>query len=112
MKRLTCILALLVVCAATIHPAGMVSGKTACPSSGSVQVSASAGYFYQLDIQAPYENVGTVYVGGYGVTSTTGLELVAGSTYTQSRPSPSISPTAVYFACSNSADTIHWAGGQ
>jgi hypothetical protein len=112
MKRLTCILALLVVCAATIHPAGIVSGTTACPSSGSVRISSTGSNYYQLDIQAPYGNAGTVYVGGSGVTSTTGIALVAGATYTQVRPSPTLSATAVYFSCSNSADSVVWAGGQ
>lgn len=113
MKRLTPILfTFLLLAIAALLQADYPTGVTTCPSSGNKQVSSTSYSLYQLTVLAPSGNAGTVYVGGSTVTTSTGFPLIAGASYNAAKPSPSVNPQQLYFACSNSGDSITWIGNR
>jgi len=109
MKRLLLLFTLLV---AAITPAGFVNGTTACPSSGAVQLSQVSYSVYTLTVYAKSTNSGVVYLGGSGVTVSNGVGLASSASLTISKPNPGLTPSAMYFACSNSSDGVNWMGAQ
>ena len=113
MKRLTL---LFLVAAGIAAPGGYVSGGTACPSSGAIQVTTSQFFLRQLTVSALTANTGKIYVGGSNTSATAvppiGGELVAGSNYNSTDNTSSINPQTVYFACTVSSDAISWVGHQ
>ena len=110
MKILALLLLMASVCAAPMFPGGGGSGVTSCPASGSLALSTTSTFAVIVSVQAPAANAGTLHVGIGTISSTTGIALVAGSSYTWA----SRGNTAAYnlsqinFVCSNSADTISY----
>jgi hypothetical protein len=84
------------------------SGSTTCPSSGNKALTNTQTKVSVLTVQSAFGNAGTIYLGGSTVSSTSGLQLLVGDSYTfqtQGNSQPyDLSKT--YFACSNSADTV------
>jgi hypothetical protein len=96
-------------------PAGNVgNGSTTCPASGSKRISSISLRSITFTVQAPNgsggttANMGTITLGGSGVTSTTAVSLGAGDAYTfpAAASTAQYDLTQIYFACSNSADSI------
>jgi len=98
----------LVMGLAVAPAANVKSGSATCPSSGSKQVSTTSLKVIKLDIMAPLANTGTVYIGGSTISSTTGIPVTNASGYSFPPVSNSASYdlSNIYFACSQSADSI------
>lgn len=107
---------LVLIAMGQIKSAGVLSGTRACPASGAITVTATSTPVSWAVIQAPTGNAGTIYVGQSGVTSTTGVALSAfGSVTLQTKGNSSASYDLgknVYFACSNSGDSVVYLAGQ
>ena len=89
-----------------------VSGSTACPSSGAVQVSSNTYNLYELTVSANIANTGKIYLGGTTVNTSSGGVLVPGASYTATKPSAGVNPKTLYFACSVNTDGITWIGSR
>lgn len=90
------------------HSSGFGSGSQTCPASGAKAVSSTSVAVSTFTIQAPFGNAGTVYVGGSNVSSTVGNQLPASWSFAPPAhgQNTSFNLTGVFFACSNSADSI------
>lgn len=99
---------LLLVAVPVAHSSGFGSGTTTCPSSGAKAVSSTSTVVSTFVIQAPLSNAGTIYVGGSNVSSTIGNQLATSWSYSPPAhgQNTSFNLTGVFFACSNSADSI------
>jgi|ERR1700723_24817 len=109
MKRL---LLAFVVWAAVGYSGNYQSGQATCPTSGNAQVSTTSYSLRQLTVSALAANTGKIYVGGIGVTTSTGGELVAGASYNSTDPANSINPATLYFACTVNTDGVAWIGRE
>lgn len=90
-------------------PAGNVgSGSTTCPASGAKRISSISLRSITFTVQAPSGNMGTVALGGSAITTSTGVSLGSGDAYTfaPAANSAQYDLTGIWFACSNSSDTI------
>lgn len=110
MKKLLVALMLLVMTPAM--RADFVQGSQTCPASGNIQVSTSSYNLYQLTVSATITNTGRVYLGGNGVTTSSGAYMIAGGSYTAVKPSAGVNPVTLYIACTVAADTITWTGSR
>lgn len=84
------------------------SGATAVPASGSQPVQlASPGGIGSVLIYASAANAGPVYLGGPGVTSSTGVPVAAG-TYVAA----DIGDIGSIYLAGTENDTVRWMSGQ
>lgn len=111
MKRILLVLSLLLMQGAILHPASPTSGSTTCPTSGAKRVVSTSTPAITATIQVPVGNSGTViYLGGSTVSTSTGIALYKGDSYTfpAAGNSNSLNLFQVYFVCSANTDTITW----
>jgi len=110
MKRIVLVLSLLLMQGAILHPASPTSGSTTCPTSGAKRVASSSTKAITVTIQVPLANAGVIYLGGSTISSTTGIQLNKGDSFTFAPASNSNSWDLfqIYFACSTNTDTITW----
>ncbi len=111
MKHRLLALLILLIPLATSRTAGTQSGTTACPSSGAAQVKSS-GAIYGYTVQAPTTNMGTINLGGSSVTTTTGVQLQPSWSYSRTNTAAIYNLGSVFFACSNSSDSVTWTYDQ
>ena len=111
MKRIIFVLSLLLMQGAILHPASPKSGATTCPSSGAKRLVTASTPAITVTVQVPLGNTGgTIYFGDSTVSSTTGIALNKGDSFTFAPASNSNSWNLyqMYFACSDSGDKITW----
>jgi len=90
-------------------PAGNVSsGSNTCPSSGTKRIAAASIRSITFTVQAPSGNMGTISIGGSAASATTAVTISGGDAFTfpPASNSAAYDLTQIYFACSNSADSI------
>jgi hypothetical protein len=103
MKYLAIFAALLASPAAaqTLHP--IVSGVQTCTTSDA-QLPTSSGTINGVELMANTANTGKVYIGGSGVTATTGFPLASGVRITYSLAQLSM----VHMICDNGTDKLYY----
>lgn len=89
-----------------------VSGSNTCPTSGAKQVSATSYNVMNLVVTAGLSNAGQIHLGGSNVTTSDGGVLTPGASFFASKPSNSVNPATLYFACTTNTDTISWIGAR
>lgn len=98
-------------------------GLTTCPSSGAKQLSSTTTKTTWINIQAPSDNAGAVYVGGPAIVGTSATCNASGSKgacilSTGNVFMPAISNTSSYdlaqiwFACTTSSDSVRYLYSQ
>ncbi len=102
----------LLFCLAVAIPAGNVSnGSNTCPTSGTKRIASASIKSISFTVQAPaapVANTGYVCLGGSAVTTTTGVCLGGGDSFTFSPASNTAQYdlTQIYFVCSVNTDLI------
>lgn len=108
--KLKLLLFLILLTAQTGFTGAFGSGRTACPASGNVALTTTNVKFAWGVLLAPSGNTGVLYIGDSTVSSTTGAYLNSGDSLNL----PPLSNTYafntndIFFACSNSADSIQY----
>jgi hypothetical protein len=109
MKRL---LLLLIVAGCGFCPgAAPITGSKTCPSSGNTPILATGVNTAQFTILSLVANTGAaVYIGGANVTTSNGLQLLPGQSYTPSTQGNAqvYNLGQVYLACANTTDTVRY----
>lgn len=83
-------------------------GSNTCPTSGNKAVSSTRLVAGLVTVQAPSANTGNIYLGGSSLTTSRGIFITPGGSYTyppQSNTQP-YDLSAIRFACTVSADSI------
>ncbi len=112
MRRL--LILLLLLCTPLLHSGGGGSGKASCPSSGQAALSTLSIPAAIVTIQAPVPNTGTIYTAINTVTTSTGIALTIGSSYTWGArdTTDAYNLNQIVFACTVSADSVTYAYAQ
>lgn len=95
------------------------SGSANCPASGAAQLGAGLATInaYQVFLQAPTANTGTIVVGGPSVTATppTGFQLVgtnAADELLLAKPNAGVTLQSIWYACTMAADKLLWVASE
>lgn len=120
MKHLRILFAVLALAIpVSLHSGALGQGLTTCPTSGSKQLSTVSTKVTWINVQAPADNAGAVYIGGPGITGTSAVCNASGSTgicllSTGTAFIPPISNTSSYdlsqtfFTCTTSSDSLRY----
>ena len=104
---------MLVLALGTGRSSRFISGSASCPTSGNAQVSTTGYNLFSLTVSAGSINTGSIYLGGTGVTTSSGIYLASSaSSYSVTLPFAGLNPSALYFACTVSGDSVTWTGVQ
>lgn len=106
-----CTLVLLMVgLIVSLHAAGVFSGSNTCPSSGAKRVASTNTRAIAVSFFAPAGNMGLIHYGDSTVSTSVGYSTAASATFSL-YPAGNAAVYDLYniwFACSNSADTIRF----
>jgi hypothetical protein len=107
MKKLLMLVAMVI--GGVVEAGAPANGTVSCPASGAKVVSTTGKKFAYGVIQAPSGNAGNIFVGSSSVTTTpnaAGFAATGSITFPPQANAPAYDLGQIYFACSNSADSI------
>lgn len=94
--------------------ADVKAGTTTCPASGSKAIATSSIRVQMATVRTLVANTGIIYLGGSAITTSNGVFLYGGESYTfptQGNSSP-YDLSRIYFACSVNTDVINYTYAQ